>query len=101
MIDLSTLPNLPQRQDALSLQLADIVAIAIRLGLYDAADAITQVLGQGEKVAYGCHCDLELGQEPDDCVIDSGTCHECIHAKEGMRKEQCEYWKIIVPKNEK
>jgi hypothetical protein len=50
------------------------------------------------EITYGCHCDLESmdeGFEPDGCVIDEGNYHECIYAKEGMRKEDCEYWRKI------
>lgn len=30
-----------------------------------------------------------------DCVIDSHDYEDCIYAKPGMRKEQCEYWRVI------
>ena len=40
--------------------------------------------------------DLEEGMKPDGCVIDEGRINDCIYAREGMRKEQCEYWKIIA-----
>lgn len=46
--------------------------------------------------AYGCHCDLDDGMEPDGCVIDSGERHNCIYAKDISVKEQCEYWRVIV-----
>ena len=42
---------------------------------------------------YGCHVD---GDVMPDCVIDNGRHNDCAYAKEGMRKEQCEYWKIVV-----
>ena len=47
-------------------------------------------------IRYGCHVDLEEDQEPDDCVINTGTMDECIYAKPGMRPEQCEYWRVIA-----
>ena len=37
---LAKIPELPQRQDSVTAQLADLYAIANRLGLYDAADVI-------------------------------------------------------------
>jgi hypothetical protein len=50
---------------------------------------------------YGCHCDLEEGQEPDGCVIDSGDYNDCIFAYEDMKKEDCKYWKkMLVRKGE-
>ena len=100
-LDLSQLPVWPQRQDSLADQMADLVRIANRLGFYDAADAVTQLSGKLGSVRYGCHVDLEEGQEPDGCVIDTNNHHDCIYAKDGMRKEQCEYWRICTPvKNE-
>lgn len=50
---------------------------------------------------YGCHCDLEVGMEPDDCVIDSGQINDCVHAQIGIRensnfrREDCKYWQPI------
>lgn len=37
---LERLPQQPQRQDSTHAQLTDLYSFAIRLGLYDAADAI-------------------------------------------------------------
>lgn len=101
MLKLSDLPKLPQRQDALNTQLDDLRRVASRLGMYDAADALTQVYGRLEAGAmrYGCHCDLEPDMEPDGCVIDEGALSMCIHAKPGMRKEQCEYWRPVAAHN--
>lgn len=44
---------------------------------------------------YGCHIDLEENMEPDNCVIDSGDFDDCVHARKGMKKEDCKYWKKI------
>ncbi len=52
-------------------------------------------LGSGLK--WGCHCDLEEHQEPDECVITSGRLGHCIFAKEGMIPNDCKYWNPIVP----
>lgn len=46
---------------------------------------------------FGCHCDLEPGMKPDDCVIDQGVRSSCVIALRIERKEQCEYWKRIAP----
>ena len=37
-MNLNEIPKLPQRQDALNDQLKDLVLVANRLGMYDAAD---------------------------------------------------------------
>ena len=85
-----------QRQDSVSEQLADLRLIANRLGFYDAADAINQWCRNLPELKYGCYCDLEPGRQAlNDCVIDTGEFYNCIYAKEGMRKEQCEYWRVI------
>ncbi len=97
-IDLSKLPAWPQSQASLADQMADLIRVANRLGLYDAADAVRQMAPKIGKVRYGCHVDLFDGASPDGCVIDTGEYHNCIYAEEGMRKEQCKYWRIIVTK---
>ena len=95
-IDLHLLPSWPQSQDTLAAQMSDLIQAANRLGLYDAADAVKQMATRLESVKYGCHVDLEEAQQPDGCVIDTEEFHNCIYAKEGMRKEQCEYWRIVA-----
>jgi hypothetical protein len=93
---LDSIPSLPQRQDSLTDQLTDLHAVANRLGMYDAADAITQMFRNLDGLRYGCHCDLEEGQEPDACVLVNGVVTgRCIYAKPGMRKEQCQYWRVV------
>ena len=96
-IDLQKIPAFPQSQESLSRQIAILVAVANRLGLYDAADAVRLSAGPLDEPKYGCHVDVEQGVQPDDCVIDEDRHHECIYAKPGMRKEQCKYWRIIKP----
>lgn len=97
MTDLHSLPVWPQSQESLSSQLGFLVQVANRLGLYDAADAIKQLESRIDEVQYGCHVDIEPGIELSGCVIDEGNYHDCIYAKEGMRKEQCKHWRIVVP----
>jgi len=96
-MDLTKLPSdWPQRQDSVSDQLADLRLIANRLGFYDTADAIRQWCSHLPELKYGCYCDLGDDNKPlDDCVLDLGEIHNCILAKKGMRKEQCEYWRVI------
>ena len=45
---------------------------------------------------YGCHCDLDEGMEPDDCVLDYGEPEDCVYAPR-LRgsKDKCESWKPI------
>jgi hypothetical protein len=95
-IDLQNLPSYPQSQESVAEQLASLVLVANRLGLYDAADAIKQMSGRLPELKYGCHVDLEKGEMPDECVIDTGALCNCVFAKEGMRKEQCKYWRIVT-----
>lgn len=56
----------------------------------------------GEKLTYGCHCDIEAMDEgflPDDCVFDNGKICDCVYAskleREGKGRDDCEYWKPI------
>jgi hypothetical protein len=97
-VDLSKLPALPQSQASLADQMAELIQVANRLGLYDASDAVRQMAPKVGDVLYGCHVELFHGASPDGCVIDTGDYADCIYAKEGMRKEQWEYWRIIVAK---
>jgi hypothetical protein len=95
MIDIHKFTAQPKRQDSVEEQLSDLISIANRLGMHDAADAIQQIHSNLPILRYGCHCDLEPGQNPDGCVIDDGLPMNCIYAKTGMRKEQCLYWRIV------
>lgn len=51
----------------------------------------------GSSIRWGCHVDLDPGQQPDECVISSDKHSQCVYARKGMRPEQCEYWKPITP----
>ena len=97
---LGSLPAIAQRQDSAKEQLADLRMVANRLGMFDAADALQQLFEVDgiETLKYGCHCDLEntVDGMPDHCVIDFHDYEDCIYAKPGMRKEQCEYWRIVT-----
>lgn len=93
--DLQSLPAWPQSQASLGDQTVFLIQVANRLGLHDAADAVTQLIPRISEARYGYHVDIEPGIEPDGCVIDEGNYHNCIYAKEGMRKEQCKYWRIV------
>lgn len=95
---LNLLPSIPKRTDSVENQLTDLIMIANKLGMHDAVDAINYVYKNLPKPKYACFVEayLEDGKwyEVDPtCVIDSySKTQDCIFAKEGMRKEQCEYW---------
>lgn len=86
--------SLPQRQDSVADQLADLRLVANKLGMYDAADAIKQWCKELPDLKYGCFIDGDIDVY-HDCVIDNGSDDSCIYAKEGVRKEQCEYWRML------
>lgn len=44
---------------------------------------------------WGCHCDLEHGMEPDECVFDTGNLQDCICTEKFKRREDCEYWRKV------
>jgi len=102
MIDLNTLPLLPQRQDSTKNQIRDLISVADRLGLYDASDIVRQLAQAQSEAKHGCPCDLDDGQDPDDdCWLDTSPAN-CVYAKalfkEGIRsKEFCKYWKPVKP----
>jgi hypothetical protein len=62
--------------------------------LTQAAEKLSACLPEHRK--YGCHCDLEPGMEPDGCAIDDGKPENCVYAREGMKKEECKFWKPVV-----
>lgn len=102
MFDLTKLPTFPQRQDSVSAQLEDLRLVANRLGMYDAADAIAQMFPRLCELQYGCLVDWGTeGIIDDNCVIDEGAPHTCHYAKAGMRREQCEYWRLRPVTKEK
>lgn len=52
-----------------------------------------------DAIIYGCHVCIDSGfglQIYRDCVIDSGDYADCVHARPGMKKEQCKYWRLIA-----
>ena len=58
----------------------------------DAIGAVKVI--KGNQAKYGCHCDLEPGEKPDGCVIDESVRSDCVYASKGIKKEDCEYWRI-------
>jgi len=60
---------------------------------------LDEVFAEGEhalektKLKFGCHCDLEDGQEPDDCVLNVGSRFDCTYAENIKCPEDCEYWR--------
>ena len=47
-VDLSKLPQLPQRQDSVTEQITDLISVATKLGMYDASDLIRSKLLPGD-----------------------------------------------------
>lgn len=47
---------------------------------------------------YGCHCELEPGQSPDECVLTSHP-DDCVHAIQlalsNKPREDCPYWREV------
>lgn len=43
-------------------------------------------------IKYGCHVELEPGEEPDGCVKDYGADRDCIYASRHKSREGCKYW---------
>ena len=94
---LKQIPSIPKSDLSLKEQLEILCVVGNKIGLFEAVDATNQLIitDKPSTLKYGCYCDVEVGKEAmDDCVIDTGNLHDCIFAKKGMRKEQCEYWLI-------
>ena len=101
-MNIQDLPSWPQSQESLASQMGFLVQVANRISLFNIADAVKQLTAQLDEARHGCHVELyEDGAELDGCVIDEGNLHDCICAKKGMRKEQCEYWRIVKPPKSK
>lgn len=49
----------------------------------------------GSTAAWGCHCDLEEGQKPDGCVLDTGGYQDCVYARSADSKQKCQYWQPV------
>ena len=100
-MDLNKLPVWPQRQDAVIDQLQDLIRVANRLGMYDAADAVRQICETHKysDIKYGCHIETDIGEAVlPDCVLDHNRRNDCNHCRahpEIERREQCEYWRIV------
>ena len=50
----------------------------------------------GSTAKWGCHCELEEGQDPDGCVLDEGRPQDCTYARKEMRKTECSYWRPVT-----
>jgi len=49
---------------------------------------------------YGCHCDIDVDEQPDGCVLDYGTpadCNFAIFANGRERKSRwtCRNWRVV------
>ncbi len=95
---LENVPVLAMREDSVEDQIKDLIIIGNKMGLSGAVSALEQLFStmKLEDLRYGCYCDTDPNGIPfEDCVIDNGKLYNCIHAIEGIKKEQCEYWKLI------
>lgn len=49
---------------------------------------------------HGCHCDLEEGAEPDDCVFEHNAVSDCRLAmdlqRRGKGRDDCHEWRPVV-----
>ncbi len=49
----------------------------------------------------GCHCDLNDGERPDECVFDLGLINDCSAAMQlaadGKGRDDCEHWRPETP----
>jgi hypothetical protein len=49
----------------------------------------------------GCHCDLNDGERPDECVFDLGRVNDCSAAMQlaadGRGRDDCEHWRPETP----
>lgn len=79
MIDIQSIPALPQRQDSTLDQLVDLRSVANRLGMYDAADVIRNVIDTANLVRPECTLP-HAPYTPNDCNQD----HESVPAPEWM-----------------
>lgn len=60
---------------------------------------MTQQEIEASATKFGCHCDLEPGQEPDGCVLDNGRVRDCVLAERlienGKGRNDCAEWRRI------
>ncbi len=47
---------------------------------------------QARGVRYGCHIELDEGEQPDNCVKDYGGDRDCIYAQRHRSREACKFW---------
>jgi hypothetical protein len=50
---------------------------------------------QAAGVRFGCHIDLEEGEQPDGCVKDYGAENDCIYARRHRTREGCKFWREV------
>lgn len=53
---------------------------------------------QSAGVKFGCHIELDPGQEPDGCVKDYGDDSACVYAARHRSREACRYWQPVNAK---
>lgn len=90
--NLDKIPTYPKSKYTVTEQMSYLKAIANKVGLHDAADAISQLMPELPGLKYACHIE---GECIPDCVLDTDSFADCIYAKDFMRKEQCPEWRLI------
>lgn len=68
----------------------------IPLSTLAALKAGTMVAVAAPVMVMACTIDVGIGEDPDEtCVLDEGRSDLCIYAKDGMKREECECWKLV------
>ena len=62
---------------------------------------IVRITGDIGCLPRGCHCDLNDGERPDECVFDLGRVNDCSTAMQlaadGKGRNDCEHWRPETP----
>jgi poly(A) polymerase Pap1 len=78
-MNIDDIPQQPQRQDDLHNQMQDIVKLAHKFGLYDAADFLTTIIEDRNQYAMEYHIFQEECDHPNQYVNDRSqfVCQDC------------------------
>jgi hypothetical protein len=62
---------------------------------------IVRIQNDRKDFPRGCHCDLNDGERPDECVFDLGLINDCSAAMQlaadGKGRDDCEHWRPETP----
>lgn len=42
--------------------------------------------------SWACHVEVDIGEQPDACVLDEGRKEDCLYAPKCGTKEKCVWW---------